>query len=51
MAILVLVMAAMRLRHPIEIPTAPMLIAAAGGLVTELISLRLLYGGQKGDLI
>jgi cobalt-zinc-cadmium efflux system protein len=50
MAILVLVMGAMRLRHPIEIPTTPMLIAAAGGLVTELISLRLLYGGQKGDL-
>jgi cobalt-zinc-cadmium efflux system protein len=50
MAVLVLVMGAMRLRHPIELPTTPMLIAAAGGLVTELISLRLLYGGQKGDL-
>jgi cobalt-zinc-cadmium efflux system protein len=50
MAILVLVMGAMRLHHPIELPTTPMLIAAAGGLVTELISLRLLYGGQKGDL-
>lgn len=50
MAILVLVMGAMRLRHPIELPTIPMLIAAAGGLITEVISLRLLYGGQKGDL-
>ncbi|HEU4476434.1 MAG TPA: cation diffusion facilitator family transporter [Methyloceanibacter sp.] len=50
MAILVLVMGAMRLRHPIELPTTPMLIAAAGGIVTEVISLRLLYGGQKGDL-
>jgi len=50
MAVLVLVMGAMRLRHPIELPTTPMLIAAAGGIVTELISLRLLYGGQKGDL-
>jgi cobalt-zinc-cadmium efflux system protein len=50
MAVVVLVMGAMRLRHPIELPTTPMLIAAAGGLVTELISLRLLYGGQKGDL-
>lgn len=50
MAILVLVMGAMRLNHPIELPTTPMLIAAAGGLVTEIISLRLLYGGQKGDL-
>ena len=50
MAVLVLVMGAMRLRHPIELPTTPMLIAAAGGIVTEVISLRLLYGGQKGDL-
>jgi cobalt-zinc-cadmium efflux system protein len=50
MAILVLVMGAMRLRHPVELPTTPMLIAAAGGIVTEVISLKLLYGGQKGDL-
>src|SRR5262245_39725568 len=50
MAILVLAMGAMRLGHPIALPTTPMLIAAAGGLVTELISLKLLYGGQKGDL-
>jgi cobalt-zinc-cadmium efflux system protein len=50
MAVLVLAMGAMRLRHPIELPTTPMLIAAGGGIVTELISLRLLYGGQKGDL-
>ncbi len=50
MAVLVLVMGAMRLRHPVDLPTTPMLIAAAGGLVTELISLRLLYAGQKGDL-
>ena len=50
MAVLVLVMGAMRLRHPIELPTTPMLIAAAGGIVTEVISLRLLYGGHKGDL-
>jgi cobalt-zinc-cadmium efflux system protein len=50
MAVFVLVMGAMRLRHPIDLRTTPMLIAAAGGLVTELISLRLLYGGQKGDL-
>jgi cobalt-zinc-cadmium efflux system protein len=50
MAVLVLVMGAMRVRHPIHLPTTPMLIAAAGGLVTETISLWLLYGGQKGDL-
>ena len=50
MALLVLGMGAMRLRNPIDLPTTPMLIAAAGGIVTELISLRLLYAGQKGDL-
>jgi len=43
-------MGAMRLQHPIELPTAPLLIAAAGGIITEVISLRLLYSGQKGDL-
>jgi cobalt-zinc-cadmium efflux system protein len=50
MAVFVFVMGTMRLRHPIELPTTPMLIAAVGGLVTELISLRLLYGGQKDDI-
>ena len=50
MAVLVLIMGAMRLRHPIDLPTTPLLIAAAGGIVTELIALRLLYAGQKGDL-
>ncbi|HSA65151.1 MAG TPA: cation diffusion facilitator family transporter [Nitrospira sp.] len=50
MAVLVLIMGAMRLQHPIDLPPAPLLAAAAGGLVTELVALRLLYGGQKGDL-
>lgn len=50
MSILVLVMGAMRLQHPIELPTTPMLIAAIGGLITEVISLWLLSGGQKGNL-
>jgi cobalt-zinc-cadmium efflux system protein len=50
MALLVLAMGAMRLREPIDLPTTPMLLAAAGGLVTELISLRLLYGSQMDDL-
>ena len=50
MALLVLAMGAMRLRHPIDLPTAPLLIAAAGGLITEFIAIRLLYSGQKGDL-
>ena len=43
-------MGVMRLQHPIDLPTTPLLIAAAGGLITELIALRLLYSGQKSDL-
>lgn len=50
MAILVLVMGFMRLQNPIDLPTMPMLLAAIGGIITEVISLRLLYAGQKGDL-
>ena len=43
-------MGAMRLMDPIELPTTVMLWAAAGGIVTELISFRLLYRRQKGNL-
>ena len=43
-------MGAMRLREPIALPTTVMLWAAAGGIVTELISFRLLYRRQKGNL-
>jgi cobalt-zinc-cadmium efflux system protein len=50
MAILVFVMGAMRLNDPIDLPTTPMLLAAFGGLITEVISLKLLYSGQKGDI-
>lgn len=50
MAIIVLVMGYMRLQDPIDLPTTPMLIAAGGGLITEVISLKLLYGSQKSDL-
>ncbi len=50
MAILVLVMGYMRLQDPLDLPTTPMLIAAAGGILTEVISLRLLYAGQRDDL-
>ncbi len=50
MAFVVLVMGYMRLQNPIDLPTTPMLFAAAGGIVTELISLKLLYSSQKGDL-
>ena len=50
MAIIVLVMGYMRLREPIDLATTPMLLAAAGGLITEIISLKLLQSSQKGDL-
>lgn len=50
MALLVLWMGAMRLMHPIELATMPMLLAAAGGIVTESISLWVLYQGQKTNL-
>jgi cobalt-zinc-cadmium efflux system protein len=39
-----------RLLEPMELSTGLMLYAAAGGIVTELISFWLLYGRQKGDL-
>jgi cobalt-zinc-cadmium efflux system protein len=50
MALLVLWMGAMRLMEPIELATTPMLVAAAGGIATELIALWLLYERQKGNL-
>ena len=50
MAVLVLWMGAMRLHDPMEVETGPMLWAAAGGLITEVIALRLLYARQKGNL-
>ncbi|PSM18450.1 cation diffusion facilitator family transporter [Nitratireductor sp. StC3] len=50
MAILVIVMGVMRLGAPIDLPTTPMLIIAAGGIVTEVISLSLLYRQQGEDL-
>lgn len=50
MALVVVVMGAMRLRHPMELPTGPMLAAAAGGLVTEAVALYLLYRQQGQDL-
>lgn len=51
MAGVVLWMGWMRLRMPMaHLPTGPMLAAAAGGVLTELVSLRLLYRGQRGDV-
>lgn len=50
MAILVIVMGIMRLNSPLDLPTAPMLWVAAGGLVTEVISLALLFRQQGEDI-
>ncbi len=50
MAVIVLAMGVMRLRDPIELPPLPMVMVAFGGLVTEVISIRLLFAGQKENL-
>ena len=50
MALVVIVMGSMRLAEPIDLPTTPMLLAAAGGLVTEFISLDLIWKQSKHDL-
>jgi cobalt-zinc-cadmium efflux system protein len=50
MAGVVFYMGFMRLQMPIELPPAPMLAAAFGGLVTEFIAIKLLYASQKSDL-
>jgi cobalt-zinc-cadmium efflux system protein len=50
MAAFVLYMGVMRLLMPVEIETGLMLWAAAGGLITEAISIWLLFGAQKTNL-
>ncbi len=50
MALIVVVMGARRLTNPAELDSRLMLFAAAGGIVTELISLRVLHTGQKENL-
>ena len=50
MALIVIVMGAMRLSQPIDLPPAPMLVAAAGGLLTEVISLALIWKQSQSDL-
>jgi len=50
MALYVFWMGAMRLRDPMDLPTNVMLLAAFGGIVTELIAFWLLYERQKGNL-
>ncbi len=50
MAVFVFWMGLRRLQNPVEIPTGPMFLAATGGLITEAISLKLLYQKQKNSL-
>src|SRR3546814_18291608 len=50
MALVVFWMGAMRPMEPIQLPTTPMLVAAGGGIVTELIALWLLYEPQTSNL-
>lgn len=50
MAFLVLYTGINRLLAPVEVDSGLMIAAAVGGLITELISLKLLFSGQKGNL-
>jgi cobalt-zinc-cadmium efflux system protein len=50
MALLVIWMGAIRLGNPIHLATGPMLWVAFGGLVTEVISLGLMWQSSKDDL-
>lgn len=50
MALVVIVMAGMRMTDPVDLPTTPMLWAAAGGLLTEFISLGLIWKQSRSDL-
>ena len=50
MAFYVIYMGYTRLGKEFELPTGIMLIAAGGGLITELISFKLIYTSQKGNL-
>ncbi|MDD9979542.1 MAG: cation diffusion facilitator family transporter [Boseongicola sp.] len=50
MALLVIWMGVMRLGNPIHLPTGPMLWVAFGGLITEVISLSLMWKSSRDDL-
>ena len=50
MALVVIVLGSRRLLNPTELDSNLMLLAAIGGIFTELISLRVLYSGQKDNL-
>ena len=50
MAAVVIFMGVRRLLNPADLDPGLMFVAAAGGIVTELISLRVLFKGQKDNL-
>jgi cobalt-zinc-cadmium efflux system protein len=50
MAGVVIFMGVRRLLNPADLNTSLMLMAAVGGIITELISLRVLFKGQKDNL-
>ena len=50
MAVFIFAMGSFRLQDPKSLSTIPMLAAAGGGIVTELISIALLYQAQKTNL-
>ncbi len=50
MAVLVIYTGMIRLKDPVAIESRLMIVAAVGGLITEVISLKLLHGGQKDNL-
>ena len=50
MALFVIYMGIVRLLNPVEIDYALMIVAAIGGLITEVISLRLLTSASKDNL-
>jgi len=50
MTIVVVAFAVMRLRHPVELPPLTMALTAIGGVVVQVISIRLLLTGQKHNL-
>jgi cobalt-zinc-cadmium efflux system protein len=50
MAVYILVKGFSRLLNPIEIPSLPMYIVAVGGIGLEIVSLTIMYQGQKESL-
>ena len=50
MAIVAIAMGAMRLGSPIDLPTTPMFIVAAVGILTEIWLIALMYRDQKHDV-